>query len=94
MNLPIEWKLYGILERAETKEVMYFFKAYVLRKSTIDLFFSSFIFCHTLKQIRDYEGSYSTSPMHQNAVTYNLNKCKSNVVIPYFKLLCLVSNVF
>ena len=24
MNLSIEWKLYGILERAETKEVMYF----------------------------------------------------------------------
>ena len=23
MNLPNEWKLYGILERGETKEVMY-----------------------------------------------------------------------
>jgi len=40
--------------------------------------------------IRDYEGSFSKSPLHQNAVTYNLNKCKSNVVIPYFKLLCLI----
>lgn len=41
--------------------------------------------------IRDYQGSFSGQLLVTNIVTYNLNKCKSNVVIPYYKLLCLIA---
>lgn len=41
--------------------------------------------------IRDYEGSFSRGNLISNPVTYNLNKCKSKVVVPYYKLLCLIA---
>nr|XP_047130202.1 uncharacterized protein LOC105847333 isoform X3 [Hydra vulgaris] len=54
-----------------------------INSSYADLFETSGV------EINDYLGS-SSQDIVVNHVTYNLNKCKEKVVIPYYRLLCFI----